>query len=145
MRFNSLIWGVIFLNPQVELFWQYGRKVQVHHNSCFYFCWIIMCQKCDRCFFQKLMHIFYPWNPSFLKICDNFLCSLSWEEFPYPYFALNYIIPFKEWKSIIATTQPTTQNNFCWGGIIIGKKNHHTTTPPHHVITSVCILISTQL
>ena len=25
-------------------------------------------------------------------------------------------------STIIATTQPTTQNNFCWGGIIIGKK-----------------------
>ena len=32
---------------------------------------------------------------------------------------------------VIATTQPTTQNNlhfFCWGGIINGKK----TTPHHH-------------
>ena len=35
--------------------------------------------------------------------------------------------PHKLSRTYITTTQPTTQNNFCWGCIIIGEKSTTTT------------------
>ena len=58
-----------------------------------------------------------------LFVFDMFLCDMiSNSFFSLPFLIVN-ICSISVFSTNIATTQPTTQNNFkqfCWGGIIIG-------------------------
>ena len=64
-------------------------------------------------------------------------CSLTFQSF----LTFFLIFPWVELTSVsaghIATTQPTTQNNFCLCGIIISKKPYHTTTSDGITIRAV--------